>query len=168
MIIRRARVSDARQLAEAHIRSMRATYRGLVPQSTLDSLSVDENEERKRQQLATGGNPPFVAEAEGRVIGFAVIGDDAEEDEDGPTGQLYAIYLDPAWWRQGAGRLLWEKVIEEARSAGWTRLTVKVAAANARACRFYEAMGCSVIPGSISTREYLGTTIETVIYQLPL
>ena len=168
MIVRRARESDARQLAEAHVASMRATYRGLVSQDVLDALSVDDNETRKRQAIASSDIRHFVAEADGRAIGFAALGGKVEEDEDGQFGQLYAIYLDPAWWRRGAGRMLWETAVEKARSDGWTRLIVKTASGNTRASRFYEAMGCTVIPGSVDTREYLGSTIETVKYQLLL
>lgn len=168
MMIRRARISDALQLSQAHVRSMRATYDGLVPQAALDALSVDDNEARQRQAILAGDNQHFVAEADGKVIGFVVLGGKAEKDEDGRFGQLHAIYLDPTWWRQGAGRLLWERAVEETRMAGWTRLIVKTATGNVGASRFYEAMGCTVIPDSIDTRKYLGATIETVKYQLSL
>ena len=106
MIVRGAKVSDAQQLAEAHVRSMQATYPGLVPQASLDNLLVEDNAARKRQHLTEGKTQTFVAEVAGEVIGFAVLGKKIEEDEDGLVGELHAIYVDPAWWRQGAGRLL--------------------------------------------------------------
>jgi GNAT superfamily N-acetyltransferase len=147
---------------------MQATYRGLVPQSALDGLSVEDNEARKRQQLTEGRTQTFVAEVEGQVVGHASLGSTAEEDEEGLVGQLYAIYIDPAWWRQGVGRLLWSEAVKRARSAGWAKLLVKTATGNARASRFYEAMGCVADPSSVTTREYLGATVETVTYQVRL
>ena len=150
------------------MRSMQATYSGLVPQSALDNLSVEDNAARKRQHLTEGKTQTFVAEAAGEVIGFAALGNKIEEDGDGLVGQLYAIYIDPAWWRQGAGRLLWDRVVKCARRTGWTKLLVEVATGNTRACRFYEAMGCVTDPSSVKTREYLGATVETVTYQLKL
>jgi len=147
---------------------VQATYRGLVPQSALDSLSVEDNEVGKRRQLTEGRTQTFVAEVAGQVIGNAVLGNTVEEDEEGLVGQLNAIYIDPAWWHQGAGRLLWDEVVKGARRAGWAKLLVKTATGNTRACRFYEAMGCVVDPSSVKTREYLGATVETVTYQLRL
>ena len=78
MITRRAEISDARQLAEVHVRSMRATYPGLVPQSALDDLSVEDRAARKRQHLTEGKAQTFVAEVEGEVTGFAVLGNRIE------------------------------------------------------------------------------------------
>ena len=168
MIVRRAEVSDAPQLAEAHVRSMQATYVDLVPQATLDNLSVEDNEVRTRQHLTEGITQTFVTEAVGEVIVFAVLGNTTEEDEDGLVGQLYAIYVDPAWWRQGAGRLLWDKAVKCARRTGWAKLLANVVTGNTHACRFYEAMGCVTDPRSVKTGEYLGATVETVTYQLKL
>ena len=138
------------------------------PTPALDDLSVEDRAARKRQHLTEGKAQTFVAEVEGEVTGFAVLGNRIEEDEDGLVGHLFAIYIDPAWWRQGAGRLLWDKVVECARRAGWARLLVEVATGNTGACRFYEAMGCVADHSTLSTRAYLGTTVETVTYQLTL
>jgi len=40
MAIRTARFQDARQIAEVHVDSWRAAYRGIVPDSLLEGLSV--------------------------------------------------------------------------------------------------------------------------------
>jgi len=168
MIVRRAEISDALELAEAHVRSMQATYPGLVPQSALDNLSVMDNAARKRRSIAEGNTHTFVAEEAGEAIGFASLGDRGEKGRDGLVGKLHAMYIDPAWWRQGVGRQLWDKVVECARRAGWATLLVKVATGNTRARRFYEDMGCVPDPSSVGTREYLGATVETVTYQLRL
>ena len=171
VVIREARLSDARQLAEAHVRSMQATYPGIVPQETLDALSADENVKAKRQSLqslAEGGGCMLVAQVDGRVVGHARIGDRTEEAEEGLVGQLYSIYLDPDWWRQGIGRQLWDEAVRVARQSGWKKLRVKTAAANEGASRFYEAMGCTLEPDSQGTMEYMGTTVETVRYELAL
>lgn len=168
MIIRRAQIADASQLAKVGVNSIRATYERLVPNSVLESLSIKDNETKVRQQIAEGRRQMFVAEADRRIIGFATLGDKVEKEEQGLTGQLYAIYLDPKWWRCGAGRLLWNEAMACARNLGWTRLRVKTATGNTRACRFYEAMGCMADVTSIKESDYLGVTVETIQYLLVL
>src|SRR5258708_35048119 len=41
MPVRTARFEDARQIAEVHVSSWQAAYRGIVPDTLLDSLSVE-------------------------------------------------------------------------------------------------------------------------------
>ena len=168
MIVRRAQITDASQLAEVSVNSIRATYERLVPNSVLESLSIKDNEAKFRQRIAEGHSHMFVAEAYSQIIGFATLGDKVEKGEQGLTGQLYAIYLDPKWWRRGAGWLLWNEAIGCARSLGWIRLKVKTATGNTRACRFYEAMGCVANVTSIKESDYLGVTVETIQYILVL
>lgn len=100
-----------------------------------------------------------MAEVDGRIVGLAHMGGQPEAIDTGAAGQLNAIHLDPSWWRRGVGSQLWD---------GWSRLRVTTAAANESASRFYEAMGCSLRPGSASTLAYLGTTVTTVQYELEI
>jgi hypothetical protein len=44
MEIRRAVADDARGIAQVHVKSWQAAYRGLLPQSYLDALSVEQRE----------------------------------------------------------------------------------------------------------------------------
>lgn len=158
-------------MAEVHVRSLQATYPGIVPQGILASLSVDEHATRLRPLLESpneGGGWRLVAEVGGRIVGQAHMGDRTEETAEGVIGQLYSIYLDPDWWRRGIGRQLWEGAVELARRQGWSKLRVKTAAANESASRFYEAMGCTRVPGSDNTMEYMGVTVDTVRYELLL
>jgi ribosomal protein S18 acetylase RimI-like enzyme len=59
----------------------------------------------------------------------------------GQTGELYALYLDPAWWSAGVGRALTETVLADLWEDGYRRVVLWVLTGNARARRFYERAG---------------------------
>ncbi len=52
LVIRDARAEDAEDIAGVHVRSWQAAYRGLIDQSVLDGLSVDERAAGWRRILA--------------------------------------------------------------------------------------------------------------------
>ncbi len=57
------------------------------------------------------------------------------------VGQVYAIYVDPTYWRVGIGRRLMERALAELRAAGLSDTTLWVRESNRRARRFYTACG---------------------------
>jgi N-acetylglutamate synthase-like GNAT family acetyltransferase len=83
-------------------------------------------------QQIEGGNV-FVAEIDGAITGFAAI----LPREDG-NSELDALFVEPALWRQGIGRLLIEQCCSAAKIAGSTELHV---VGNPHAEAFYEASG---------------------------
>ena len=138
--IREAGPDDAQAIAEVHVASWRSTYRGLLSDAYLDSMSVDEHANRWRRLLeSASGNHTFVAEVEGAVVGFASGGRERDQD---PIyiGELYAIYLLKQRQRMGIGRLLFAAVAERLLELEYPSVLVWVLAANpARA--FYESLG---------------------------
>ena len=168
MIVRRAHIADASRLAKVNVNSIRETYGHLVPSSVLESLSFRDYEIKFHQRIVEDRWHLFVVDTDGQVIGFAALGDEVEKEEQGLAGQLYAIYLDPKYWRRGAGRLLWNETMAYARQLGWTHLRVKVGTGNSRARQFYEAMGCVADETSVEETAYLGVTLEPIQYMLVL
>lgn len=82
------------------------------------------------------GPPRVLAEADGELVGFAVVG--ASRDEDGATPQeLYALYTRAAYWGTGLGQALWDAVRPDAPCSLW------VLEDNARAQGFYRRNGFS-------------------------
>jgi len=141
-VIRRASVDDADAVAEVHVASWRAAYRGIVAQEVLDGLSVAERANAYRGHLADPSAELglFVCEDEGRVVAFATCGP-AGDDEPAHVAALYALYADPAAWDTGAGRALMSAVLSELRGRGYRELVVIVLDDNGRARRFYERAG---------------------------
>jgi GNAT superfamily N-acetyltransferase len=77
----------------------------------------------------------------------------------GGTGELYALYVTPAWWSAGAGRALMGSVLTALRDARYSRAVLWVLAENARARRFYERSGFTP-DGATSILAGLGGVLE--------
>jgi GNAT superfamily N-acetyltransferase len=153
--IRAARPEDARPVAEVHVDSWRHTYRGVLPDEYLDRLSVDD---REAMWLGAFAHPDpksgaLVAEASRRIVGFASFGPSRDEDAPDGTGEVPAIYVEPAALGTGVGRELFAAVTETLRVAGFTRATLWVLEANVSARRFYEKAGWSW-DGAVSTHMF--------------
>jgi len=94
------------------------------------------------------------------VVGFASVG--PSRDERG-IGEVYAIYVDPEDWSQGAGGALLEHA-EQRLARDFDEATLWVLAANARARRFYEHAGWSC-DGANKVEERLGVRSEETRYR---
>ena len=140
--IRQAEPKDAKAIAEIHVRSWQAAYRGQLTDDYLDSLSVDERLETHRQALASPGeHRTWVAEEGGRVVGFAVTGPSQDADADDRTGELYAMYLEPDRFGRGIGKELHDHALDDLRGRGFGTATLWVLETNARGRGFYEREG---------------------------
>lgn len=138
--IRRAEIDDADAIARVHVASWQTSYRGVLPDATLDGLDVGARAERWRKNLAEAASVTFVACAgDGRLLGFASVG--PHRAGGAITGELYAIYLLAEAKRAGAGRALFAAATAWLRAQGWTSMLVWVLENNPPARAFYEAMG---------------------------
>jgi len=54
MSVRQAKLSDVREIAEVHIASWQTAYRGMIPDSLLDNLSVDLREDFWKKIILDG------------------------------------------------------------------------------------------------------------------
>ena len=141
--IREAVPADARAIAEIHVRSWQAAYRGQLTDSYLDGLSVEDRLEQHRRSL---GEPPaewrtWIAQEGDAVAGFAVTGPSQDADATERTGEVYAIYLEPDRVGTGAGRELFEHAVDDLRERGFDAATLWVLETNERARRFDEIAG---------------------------
>ena len=141
LTIREAHLDDARRIAEIHVRAWQEAYCGMMPDDFLAGLSVDARAERWRETLARGGQTVLVAEESGVVTGWTIGGESRDADAPPRTAEVYAINIDPAAWRRGAGRLLMQKVSARFRRAGYERVTLWVLERNEAARRFYSTLG---------------------------
>ncbi len=148
--IRLGSATDAPAIARVRRASWLAAYEGIIPAPVIERAT------------APGGAPDYpppyrrtlVAEAGERpaVIGYASFGPERNvaTAADGPltadglaglAGELYALYVTPAWWSTGTGRALMGDVLTALEAEGYRRAVLWVLAANVRARRFYERAG---------------------------
>jgi ribosomal protein S18 acetylase RimI-like enzyme len=164
--IRRAALADAPALSEIHVRSWQAGYRGLLPDSLLDNLSAAERLPRWRQRLSAEAERVLVAELDGQVAGWLVIGPQRDADLDPQrAGEIYAIYVDPGAWRRGCGRALLTQALAELRAQGRAEATLWVLRSNERARRFYEAQGFQADGASKVEHNRDGVAFDEVRYR---
>lgn len=130
-MIRKAVLSDAHAVATVHVRSWQHAYKGLVPDSVLDDLSIEQR--RSMWERAIPSSDVWVALADDEIVGFATVGPSREPDA---ANELYAIYLLPSAWGTGLARPLAEAALGDKQD-----VALWVFRDNPRARRFYERLG---------------------------
>ena len=147
MTIRHARPEDARAIAAIHVRAWQAAYRGIVPSTFLDDLSIDRRESGWRRGLEQGGAIVFVAEENGQPLGWVNLGPSRDADAGTGTGELYALYVAPEHWRRGVGYRLISDSEKHLSGSGFTDVTLWVLSDNSSARAFYGASGFALDAG---------------------
>lgn len=142
MRIREAVLADAAAIARVHVDSWRTTYRGIVPDGYLASLSYEQRERVWQGNLSAARAEEFVYVAEkdgGPVVGFASGGPQNSGDAE-YAGELYAIYLLASYQGQGIGRQLVRAIARQLLQADLPSMLVWVLVSNPSRS-FYEALG---------------------------
>lgn len=140
--IRPARLDEMTALTELSMRSKQSNgYDDAFMEACRDELTVT--------QARMDAGTYWVAEAKGAIRGCVALG----IDDGGTSGEINAFFIDPDWQKRGIGRMLWQRILEQARAAGLVRLHL---ASDPSAVPFYEKLGFVTIgeipSGSIEGR----------------
>jgi ribosomal protein S18 acetylase RimI-like enzyme len=163
-MIRPATIEDAPAIAGVHVESWRTTYRGMLPDDFLASLSEAGYAERWERVIRDGATVVRVAEDAGELVGFASGGRE-RAGETGYTGELYAIYLLESAQRCGHGRELLRAIVEGLRRMELRDMIIWVLRDNQPARLFYERLGGVYVRSQPIT---IGpATLEEVSYGWP-
>jgi ribosomal protein S18 acetylase RimI-like enzyme len=163
MDVRRARLEDARAIAQVHAETWREAYEHVFGAGRLASVTVDARLAQWERILATGQSDVFVASADG-IVGFVSTGDSRDADAD---AELFAIYVLPRAWGTGTGSALMRAGIEAMRLRASGDAVLWVLDDNPRARRFYEREGWT-LDGERKEDEYLGLRVAEVRYRIAL
>lgn len=165
--IRRATKTDARMIAEVHIHSWRWAYRGLLPDDFLDGMpaTLDRRADAHEHRLSneTPEERTWVAEQEGKIVGFATTGPSRDPDAPARTGEVGAIYLRREAAGKGIGHALFTHAVDDLWRRGYERATLWVLESNTRARTFYEAAGWAT-DGTSKVEERPGARLHEVRY----
>jgi ribosomal protein S18 acetylase RimI-like enzyme len=142
MPIRPANPSDAKSIAEVNVASWRSAYRGLLPDSVLENLSIEAKAARFGARIVEPTSQVLVLEQKGDIIGFVAFGASRDADADSKrVGEIYAVYLAPKNWRKGHGSALVDAAMVSLQDAGCTEVTLWALHNNEPAKKFYQAVG---------------------------
>ena len=169
MFVREAQLEDAPEIARVHIQSWRAAYRGLIPDSILEDLDLQERTLRWSKLLSKPDYWIFVAEDQESVVGFCSLAParDGEEDPKAVV-ELITLYVDPEKWGQGFGKALSEAALQRARKGGFQEVVLWVLRENLRARDFYDRLGFRVESAGDAKGFAPGLLIPQVRYRLQL
>jgi len=159
MLLRPARATDARRIAEIHVRAWQSGYAGLMPVDYLASLSVTQSEERWRKSLEAG-TAVTLCERDGVGAGWISVGASRDSDAGVHVAELRALNVCPDHWGHGVGRLLCSDALRSLSEASFREITLWVVEGNARAIRCYESLGFALEPGAVQ-REPAGDAVTT-------
>jgi GNAT superfamily N-acetyltransferase len=141
--IRPALPADSPACARVRVDTWRQAYQGLMPADILAKLSYERAEKAWRESLWENLHPGsfgLVAEdAPGQVVGVLMGGRERSGD---PlhTGEIYVLYILPAYQRRGVGRGLFSAAVRRLQDDGYPSLLIWVLEKNPWRA-FYDAMG---------------------------
>ncbi len=141
-LIRDASANDLRRIAEIHISSWREAYKGIMPQTFLDEMDIDQRLQGWERRLnATDHAQLRVCDVGGHIAGWHYSGPSRDVDAQPLVGEVYAIYVDPNAWGLGHGTLLINDAHQLLVAAGFTNVSLWVLKENRRAIDFYARNG---------------------------
>jgi GNAT superfamily N-acetyltransferase len=143
--VRQARPEDAAQVARVYIESWHDTYAGILPNRMLCSMTPRGQTARWRAAIrARGREMVLVAECGAYgVVGMASFGP-SRDGALGYDGEVYTLYVDPAFYGRGSGRALMRGAFATLNKRGHSSCVIWAHARNPVRF-FYEAMGGRVI-----------------------
>ncbi len=165
--VRQANAEDVLAIARVHVASWKTTYKGIIHQSFLDSLTI---EKRLPGLQKTIENPEtdllVVCENEtGHVVGFVVVGRNREKNVDA-DGEMHAIYLAEEFQGFGAGKLLFEAGKNVLAQKSFKKMMVSVFQENRSTCAFYENRGGTLIGSDSYVLEGIRYLTSTYLWDL--
>ncbi len=166
--VRDAEESDLPEVARIHVLAWQATYRGMIDDERLDSLTVGNRLTVWREWWRGEGVRLRVADADEGLAGFlrrcpARAIDDPPQD----YAEVTHLYVDPPQIGTGLGAALLGEALRDARSEGYRGLLLWTLEANERARRFYERFGLRTDGARHEEPAWLGEGVFEVRYRVP-
>ena len=140
--VRPARAAEAALLAALGARTFREAYGKHTPEADLEAYIASTYSARAQAlELVAPDQACFLARRAREPIGFALLGSDEPAPACVPARdaaiQLKRIYVVQDAWGSGAGSLLLEACMAEARARGFETLWLTAWSENHRALAFY-------------------------------
>lgn len=150
--VRSAAPGDAEAMAQLHVETWEAAYRGMIPDAVMLRNDLEQRRLLWRGLLVEAERPPLVevallAEAEGAresLAGF-VWSRRIDQAEAAFGAEIIALNVRPAHWRRGIGRRLMAASVGRLAGLGAESVYLWVFRENAGARAFYESLGGRIV-----------------------
>lgn len=142
--LRHASATDVAAIGRIQVTTWRDAYRDLIPDDILANITSEKIEVFVTEILSGLHEGTFVLVCEMGMcpIGFCIGGPErSEREEQGSFGEIYSMYVLPAYQRLGLGKALIRQAAGVLRSNGMAGLSLWVLQGNISALRFYQNMG---------------------------
>jgi ribosomal protein S18 acetylase RimI-like enzyme len=139
--IRKAAVSDAKNLGMIHALSWKKAYEGIVPKEILDKITPEKRAQFFKKALTLQWEEDYLLTVDDLPAGLLCLGKARDEDCKDTAGEIWGIYLHPDFYGQGYGRVLLEYGLSELQKRGYESVLLWVLKDNIHAIQFYEHIG---------------------------
>ena len=161
--VRPAIQRDAKAIAEVQASASQAAFKALFPGEPMPEFdSLKKSQSFWREAIEYSEPQVQVAVRGNQVIGF--VGYDRSRDPKTPPtmGEIWAIYVLPDCWGQGAGLALWDAAREGLIDEGCTQVSAWLPLGYERALRFHDLAGFKREMNSIKTVPLGAVKIEEI------
>ena len=159
--VRPATPRDAKAIAEIHVATWQAAYKDVMPEDYISKMTVEKRQTYWREAIEFSEPQLLVATCDDQVVGFVGFDRSRDANTRSTVGEIWAIYVAPAHWGQGAGLALWDGARDGLKDEGCTQVTIWVLLRNERALQFCEhAAGFKREMPSLKTVAFGDTQLE--------
>lgn len=153
--IRDAQLDDAAAIAAVHVKAWQTTYAGIIEQSYLDTLSINQRLKLRKKILDKNIDIHLVATFNGKIIAFYDAGrllfhenqnlSDNQLKSRKERGEIYAIYILQDHQHLGIGKAMFQIGSNKLKKSELTPFIAWVLKDNHQAIKFYAAMGGKLV-----------------------
>ncbi len=136
-MIRKPKKEDLIRTAEIHIYGWRYAYKDLIPEQDLYNKRNVEKSLQKHKEILQNEKENFDIYDDGIIKGFALHGKCRDEDLK-DYYELYAIYVEPNYIRQGVGQQLLKTVEKQSLLESKNKIVIWVMENNKKSVNFYK------------------------------
>lgn len=151
-VIRKRKLDDIKDIEHVTTVSWNETYTGLIDQSYLDDIRLNEKKRVEKNSLEFDplNNNCLVLEVDGKVVGFIMYGisDDNAFDK---CGEVYSLYILSEYKGNGFGRKLVDEAKKKLKKLGFDKMLISCLKQNP-SNNFYIHIGGKYIKDKIYKR----------------
>jgi ribosomal protein S18 acetylase RimI-like enzyme len=158
--IRRARLADAKAVADTHDEAWRTAYQGIIPGVELQRLISRRGTDWWEGAIRNRSRISLLAFGD-TIAGYANYGRNRARSLKF-EGEIYELYLRPEFQRLGFGRRLFNAARRDLAQSGMKNLVVWALGDNEPAVGFYRALDGKVV--ARSSERFGDKTLDKVAY----